>query len=128
MIESARGIITVIQHCYAGKGVAFIPSWSNIDNQAKPEKYVLMEFTGAYDEKKEEIYECDIVEIKTLMPADNDIYDTEVVVSGIVIWHEEYCQYVIKSDKCYYGFDYMDNSRWMKKIGNIYENPELVAS
>lgn len=84
----------------------------------------LGEFTGIYDKNGEEVYEGDIVKIKTLQ--------------GIVTWHPNgyFCIHTYKCDISEVSYtaigdmvDYLHKDLYddgIEVIGNIHDNPELM--
>ena len=99
---------------------------------ALEDRYILMQYTGLKDKKREEIYEGDILRYK---PYHNLGYENEYKI-GVVEWGEtgdsdDYChshhyEWVVNDDSLadiadgvYEGFE-------CEVIGNIFENPELL--
>jgi len=77
---------------------------------------ILMQSTGLKDSNKVEIYEGDIVRETRRPPAKNELYTVE--------YREEVGAFMFKDQ--YNDYDpYIDMGE-IEKIGNIYENPELI--
>lgn len=89
-----------------------VPVFTNVD------KNTLGQYTGLHDKNGKEIYEGDIVEIKTRI--DNIVAKIE--------WDEAYLSYVIITEDVRYFNenlgDFLDYN--IEVIGNIYDNPELL--
>jgi len=96
----------------------------------------LMQYTGLKDKNGKEIYEGDIVSVKSI------IYDTiepfekstkiEFQIFCEVIWCNKIAGYDLKkidgdNKPDAWGF-YNENVNPFEVIGNIYENPELINS
>ena|SRR5690554_5921680 len=113
MVHSEQSIVTILGHKYGGKGVAKPAGFSDIDNQPKPERYVLMQYTGLKDKNGREIYEGDI--LKGLCPLRNEWV-------GNVKYLAPY--YAILGKRSHLM---LENFNDMRVIGNIYENPELLG-
>jgi len=97
---------------------------------------VIMQYTGLKDKNGKEIYEGDIVSVKSI------IYDTiepfekstkiEFQIFCEVIWCNKIAGYDLKkidgdNKPDAWGF-YNENVNPFEVIGNIYENPELINS
>jgi uncharacterized phage protein (TIGR01671 family) len=85
---------------------------SGIEDMAKMEQYVLMQYTGLKDKNGKEIFEGDIVQDENGMDA--KVYFAEGVAQFRL---------------CFYNIDHFEDMYDMEStevIGNIYENPELL--
>lgn len=141
MVHSEQSILTILGHKYGGTGIARPAGFSDIDNQPKPERYVLMQYTGLKDKNGREIYEGDI-----LKHAANDDYLPIYDLNGDLTYYktvEGYAQQGVIDFKNG-GFEYKTNKtlagrhenihiplayvvdKYCEVIGNIYENPELL--
>lgn len=78
--------------------------------------FVLMQYTGLHDKNGKEIYEGDILKV----------YYKGMSEVGYVEYDNDYCEYkiIINTDKDYFS---LWKSIDLEKIGNIYENPELLG-
>lgn len=78
--------------------------------------FVLMQYTGLHDKNGKEIYEGDILKV----------YYKGVSEVGYVEYDNDYCEYkiIINTDKDYFS---LWKSIDLEKIGNIYDNPELLG-
>jgi uncharacterized phage protein (TIGR01671 family) len=101
MVTSARGVYTALQHIM---GLASQPHFSNIDNQPRPEKYIVMQYTGLKDKNGIEIFEGDVLQM----------YDYPPFVMEWVCGHNNV------------GWTHFSPQHIVEVIGNIYENPELL--
>jgi uncharacterized phage protein (TIGR01671 family) len=81
-------------------------------------EYELMLFIGCHDKNGKEIYEADIVLY------DRNIHKDIDTAKFKVVWAKD--RYVLQEIKHKY---YIDDVTWelVEVIGNIYENPELLA-
>lgn len=78
--------------------------------------FVLMQYTGLHDKNGKEIYEGDILKV----------YYKGMSEVGYVEYDNDYCEYkiIINTDKDYFS---LWKSIDLEKIGNIYDNPELLV-
>src|SRR5690625_343596 len=76
--------------------------------------FKVMQYTGLKDKNGREIYEGDILEIKHLMGCE----------TGELIF--KYGAFLFDDGGYSYLGDHLANSEYIKVIGNIYENPELL--
>lgn len=78
--------------------------------------FVLMQYTGLHDKNAKEIYEGDILKV----------YYKGMSEVGYVEYDNDYCEYkiIINTDKDYFS---LWKSIDLEKIGNIYDNPELLG-
>lgn len=131
MVYSPQSIVTILSHKYGKTGVARPAGFSNIDNQPKPERYVLMQYTGLTDKNGTEIYEGDIIKFyhKDNLPETAEI--AEVIYYGC----ESYAAFDLNYKRIKHH--YFDGANALacivstgdydfSVIGNIYENPELL--
>lgn len=117
MVHSEQAIVTILGHKYGGKGVAKPAGFSDIDNQPKPERYVLMQYTGLKDKNGREIYEGDIV----LFSGD----DKELIKKMTVEWTE--AEFVLLIDTKDWAYSLSGTpSSCLEVIGNIFEHKELL--
>ncbi len=119
--------------CYTGSDRKY--NTPNIEI-TKVKDLILMQYTGLKDGSGKEIYEGDIVSVKSI------IYDTiepfekstkiEFQIFCEVIWCNKIAGYDLKkidgdNKPGAWGF-YNENVNPFEVIGNIYENPELINS
>lgn len=83
--------------------------------------YDLMQFTGLTDKNGKEIYEGDILATENDGKDGADEWKEEII--GAVDWDNQYAQFTnmpSNDDESIYSLEYV------KVVGNIYENPELL--
>jgi uncharacterized phage protein (TIGR01671 family) len=97
----------------------FIKIWAK-----DPERFVLMQSTGAKDKNGAEIFEGDIIEHRYNSPLSGEL----VVHRFQVVWDEIYSRFCTIGIGLRHGVDLSISacSRHFEVIGNIYENPELL--
>lgn len=85
-----------------------------------PARYIIMQYIGLQDINKKDIYQKDILKYGTII----DSTDKEIDYLHIV--HDKYnLEPIDGSDGLFYD-RLKQRSSFFKKIGNIYENPELI--
>ena len=84
---------------------------------------IFMQYTGLKDKNSKEIYEGDIVDATYCI--DGCLYYSEDEY-GIVAWNDKKCGFFIKF-KDEIDVTPISYYKYLKVIGNIYENPELVS-
>jgi|ERR1700722_3358066 len=111
--------------------------WDNVDYMSTPftlrdlqegkiqftSECQVTQFTGLMDNNKKEIYQLDIVKIKSKASG--------IEYVRMIVWHQQSCQYKISNSKkrlkgttaLYAEKIYNDN---IIVIGNVFENPELI--
>lgn len=90
----------------------------------------IMQFTGIRDFQNTELFEGDIVEFESVFALGS------IEESGVIVFNPQHGGFVINIErhgKKYYrkfNIDYSDGEifadQMIKKIGNIYENPDLL--
>lgn len=81
--------------------------------------YTLMQYTGLKDKNGTEIYEGDIVENTTQTVYLGDKYE--------VVWNKNYAGYQLMSNGFTSNIPLTQDFMSYEVIGNIFENPELMA-
>lgn len=81
----------------------------------------IMQYTGLKDKKGNEIYESDIVR------GDTHYYEVKFGLYNNSEFYEDYGWYLMLLDGDVEGImDTFNSMSFLKKIGNIYQNPELL--
>ena len=105
--------------------------------EEKPDEVILMQYTGLEDKNRKEIYEGDIVEFFYATGGSYPNHTGEKIVAS-VFWGQRKCEeqecgiyhtWLIKTKDNVLNFSSLENfdKKWIKIIGNIYENPELLT-
>jgi len=81
-------------------------------------RFILLQYTGLKDKNGQEIYEGDIIEHWR----NNDEKMKEIVVVGNL---QDFLKFVVVRE-IKYGEDWNNGKEYIKVLGNIYENPELL--
>ena len=111
------------EKCYSDKafsidqlGICYVQDEDGYGEEIDEERYIIEQFTGLKDKNGKEIYEGDIVEYMTCY------YGKEKRHRKVVEWSEW--------DSDDFGephnIGYRDLSEYMKVIGNIHENADLL--
>lgn len=104
----------------------------NLQNGSGGDEYIIMPFTGLYDDTGKEIYKGDLVEIQHKKETKTSyISQVTMTYNGVLV--EKHPVHVaigvggnrLLSDYCDYGNGGIYNVT-CKIVGNIYENPELL--
>jgi uncharacterized phage protein (TIGR01671 family) len=105
-----------IQRLYKGNEyVGDIPFWGEIYSEI-----VIQQFTGLTDKNGKEIYEGDILNVYISLYREFH--------QGKVIWREDLFGFYVEMEKHYYcPLPDLNQTREWNKLGNIFENPELLA-
>jgi len=117
MVKSEQAITTILSHKYGDNGVARPAGFSDIDNQPKPERYILMQYTGLKDTHGTEIYEGDILDIRTFYESSK-------------LGQVEFADGAFVFDDGGYGYlgDVISHSDVIEVVGNIYESEYLIKN
>ncbi len=113
------GFNMVNYHGYYNKGLK--PSIYRYNTTWEEDEYILEQFTGLKDKNGKEIYEGDIVSgcngsingMDWGVAPFEIIYSAEKAKYNVPLWGTEKNQ---------------DSTHWIEIIGNIHENPELLAN
>jgi len=121
-----------VQNAHDGLGDIPIQSFGVLLDNTKEETrwpgdplYVLMQYTGLKDRNGREIYEGDLVQIKELNSYFEYRDQLENLIVPVVYNPDAYC-FQLNADDCGWGRLSLDLAELLV-IGNIYENPELLA-
>src|SRR5690625_1963274 len=125
MVHSEQAIVTIISHKYNGKGTARPAGFSSVDNQPKPERYVLMQYTGLKDKNGNEIYESDILHVLEVGSRTLEYSSVvEFIESGFLVTEPDGTQVPLA---CFHNEENAIMPLFeIEVIGNIYEHPELL--
>lgn len=104
--------------CYYG-GEMYVNT-TNGSDYWNNELYSLMQYTGLHDENGKEIYEGDIVKFR--FKTDRDVYPDIV---GYIEYQSTFSAFKIMSWQGSFKID-ITEFKFVKVIGNIYENKELL--
>jgi len=116
--DKIRNLMITSKHWSVGFGGEIRPQGREEYNH---NEFILMQFTGLKDKNGKEIYEGDIVNIKHPHDIGGDFGDT----NGAVYWSTAFNGWLHGNSNGRPG-----KSMWeyCEIIGNIYENPDLLAS
>jgi len=93
-----------------------------INEYIKPERIILMQFTGLKDKNGKEIYEGDIIQIPDYYYGDF----FEKSHKNIVVFIDGGFDCYIKKEDMFDDLADIAMNELIEVIGNIYENPELI--
>jgi uncharacterized phage protein (TIGR01671 family) len=96
---------------------------NTIDHWIMPENLELMQYTGLKDNRGYEIYEGDVIAFY-IPDAIAEELGPEI---GQVEWRNECCRFTLKEDRWDEGLHEDIVAEFATIIGNVYENPELIA-
>lgn len=96
------------------------------DGNFQPCRYSLMQFTGQKDKESNEIYDGDIINIHAGNPYDV-IEGNHIVKWDLTGWYIERCDGVDYTDVDFGDLALYNFTKASDRIGNIYENPELIT-
>ncbi len=106
-------------------------------NAASLDDFEVMQYTGLKDKNSKEIYEGDIlrnvdpIEYGNKVEAGDLWYIEFAITAGCAgLWLYNECLDTVPFDKTEIGrlvFNDDEGSEWFEVVGNIYENPELLA-
>jgi uncharacterized phage protein (TIGR01671 family) len=114
MVTSDQAVFTALRHCYNKTGIGEgTTGYHYVDNSPKPDKYILMQYTGLKDKNGVEIYEGDVVRGR-------QTFTTAPTTPSEVVAVVEYSE---RNTSC---LSLGGSIYQYEVIGNIYENPELL--
>lgn len=117
MVISEQAVVTILSHKYGKTGVAKPSGFSDIDNQPKPERYVIMQYTGLKDKNGTEVYEGDIIKAER----------GGMTARLIIRWNNYHHGYRAYEEKERYGRHIsLNDLDSYEVIGNMFEDEGLL--